>query len=453
MTLACLGLLVSAPVFAQDNLLSGYFGSNNTSGIYYETTSGISGLVKKGRFNYHSGDEVAFYLSNNKQIRLAVMAAQEVISLSQSSSNPDYVNRLALLFDEISSQNIDVKSLTNDEVNKLSELLSGSSLSNAEAAQLLVEGEAYAKTQFRSQHVVFAPYGVRLTNYIVNRKNWDGTYCYFDANKAKDQSYWGPIGRTQYMIDKTGHYEYPDVKDDFDGCELTPQSLDKKTYFEIIEDTAEWDGIVACAEKGCTRFDLSGYQIEEFNDDGDFKYRSIARTYDDQSYLLMEKTQGMGAHSQVEHQNLQEQIFFTSLTEKTQAISFDGVWMLNQYMSSGFEKTCLYITGDQVYQSGQAQGQCSSNAKDYILNVTSEFGDMWWLQRGDKSASIAALNTAVKWSGREGQVRHTSWEFLPIEPTWRQGSIYRFALHSEQIVKDPTRMPVKAIFELKRVER
>lgn len=450
---ACTGFLTSSIVSAQDNLHSGYFGSDKTSGIYYETTSGIIGLVDKGLFNYKKGDEIAFYLSDNKKVRLAMLAAQEVISFSQSSSNPEHVNRLVLLFEEISTQGIDVRSLTDDEANKLSELLSGSSLSNADAAQLLIEGEAYAKKQLRSQHVVFEPYGAKLTNYIVNRKRWDGTVCYFDADKAADQNYWGPIGRTQYMIDETGHYEYPDVKDDFDGCDLEPQSLDAETYFEVVEDASEWDGIVACAEKGCTRSDLSGYQIEAFDDDGDFKYRSIARTYDEKSHLLMEKTQGMGAHPKLDYPNLQEQVWLTSLANNTQTISFDGAWMLNEYASLGVNQTCLYISGDQVFKGDSEAGQCSNDAKDYFNNVTNEFGDMWWLKRGDKSASIAALNAAVKWSDANNQVQYTSWEFLPIEPTWRQGSLYRFALSSELITQDPTAMPVQAISELKRVEK
>ena len=38
--------------------------------IYYETSSGLSGLTENGYYNFNTGDDVTFYLTKNKKIEI-----------------------------------------------------------------------------------------------------------------------------------------------------------------------------------------------------------------------------------------------------------------------------------------------------------------------------------------------------------------------------------------------
>ncbi|RAH17679.1 chromosome partitioning protein ParA, partial [Vibrio vulnificus] len=44
---------------------TGYFIDSPVTGLYYKTSSNLSGTTHKGAFQYHPGDVVSFFLGND----------------------------------------------------------------------------------------------------------------------------------------------------------------------------------------------------------------------------------------------------------------------------------------------------------------------------------------------------------------------------------------------------
>ena len=87
--LAALSCFSSFVVSAQPETQTGYFIDSPVSGLYYETSSNLSGTTNKGAFEYNPGDIISFFIGNdNSGYLLTTLSAQQVITPTLSSTKP-----------------------------------------------------------------------------------------------------------------------------------------------------------------------------------------------------------------------------------------------------------------------------------------------------------------------------------------------------------------------------
>ncbi len=466
--------LASTQVFASD-IQIGHFIDAPVTGLYYETSSKLSGYTQQGQFEFKDGDEVRFYLGSTSQHKLlATVAAQEVVTPNLASTTPSKSLNMVRLLLGIDTEpnredliNLDSEWLSSDKVqallkaldlNNLPENLSVSDkplASVQEAARHLESSQQYIEKNFTSKQILTAPVDVKLVNTILKRRDWRGNLCFYDTARRDEPNYHGPIGSTTYKIVDGGMILYPDVGDYYgshDGsvssCEVNVSQSYQEQEFEKINDYSDWGGLIACAHTGCTHQDLNGFDIEDFDDEGDWKYRTVAISYNTTTKLLTQKSQGLGKKAKVEHDNLTEHLWFTSAIDEKQQIDFQGYWR-QRNLASG-DTRCLYIAKERVLQSKRAV--CTKNNQDYTQDVTAEFGDMWWLNStGTNAASIEQLNSGVKWYSADNTPRYSMWEFLPTQKQWSDGKIYRRFqdIQVDQFGKQQAR--TTAVFELEKL--
>ena len=445
--LAVLSCLSSFVFSAQTETQTGYFIDSPVSGLYYETSSHLSGTTNKGAFEYNPGDIISFFIGNDSSgYLLTTLSAQQVITPTLSSTKPSRsinMTRLLLSLDSTPENREEIvlaskilsdvefqKQLKSIDLSYLDsiELSLGLELvSTKEATEHLNQSQQYIKKNFTSDEIIFSPKNIKMSNIIIMKKDWAGRACMYDLAHANNPKYHGPIGSTDYKVTDDELIQYPSIGDYFKGCNLVPGQLTSETIREPIENTEGWSGLIGCAAKGCTRNDLSGFAIEDYDDEGDWKYRTVALDFDPTTQLLMEKIQGLGKNEHIRHSNKREMIWFTyPASGKGDAIPYQGFWQHTIYKQTDMVQQCLYINNKTVLQAEMSGEHCSTDGANYTQDVTHQYGDMWWLGNKKSTASLAQLNTQVRWYDSVPNQHFTTWEYLPAGANWDEGILYRF---------------------------
>lgn len=458
-TLATISHLVmsASEIQAASDIQTGYFIDSPVTGLYYQTSSSLDGFTDKGAFNYKDGDVVTFYLGTNKSaLPIATLSGQEVVTPTLASATPSRsvnLTRLLLSLDSTPGNREEIilvsKALSDPQFQKKLRQINLQALdaskdklginlvSVQEAARHLDESQTYIEKNFTSEEVILRPLNTKFRNIIIKRRDWQGNLCFFDVARKSSPDYYGPIGSMTYMVTAEGIYEYPDIGDYFgstdgsvSGCELNTKHRYTEVLFEPIEVFAEWGGLIGCAIQGCTRNDINGFTIEDYDDEIDWKYRTVAINYDPNTQLLMQKNQGLGPKENVSHLNRSESIWLTTRADANHHVDFDGIWQETTYLSDGnIDNQCLLVTGGKVLSAAPDDDECPTGIKAYANDVTASHGDMWWLEPANSKATLAQLNTAVKWYDTDTKPRYTSWEYLPAGENWEQGVLYRLQQH------------------------
>lgn len=423
---------------------TGYFIDAPVTGLHYQTNSGLSGTTHKGAFQYNPGDVVRFFLGNNEEsFLLTTVSSQEVITPSLASSQPSRSLNLTRLLLSLDSTPED-----REEILLLSDLLSSPEFQKKlqsldlsqfefstsselgldipsvnEALYHLNQSQQYIQENFASEEIVFAPLNIKLTNTIVKKRDHQGRVCLYDLRLRKHPKYAAPTGRMDYQITTDSLIEYPSKGDYFRGCYIEPSK-----YTEVVttplEKFEDFHNLINCAQSGCTNNDLNGFTVDNFNDGGDWKYRTMATSFDPQTQLWMEKTQGLGRTENIHHANLTELLFFTYPTAKHQLIDYQGIWKQTSYQQQTVTEQCLLIVDGQIRQTNTIDGECPIKPALYKKNVTQDYGDMWWVSKQAATTTIEHLNLTVRWYSPKPNT--TSWEYLPAGKGWDQGTLYRY---------------------------
>jgi len=310
--------------------------------------------------------------------------------------------------------------------------------------------------QTETNPIVFRPLEQVIQNNIIKKRDRLGTLCYYDTARRDEKDYYGPIGGLTYKVTKQGIYTYPDIGDYFGSrnggnpCEMNHAKRYTETEFEAITVFDGWDGLVGCALTGCRYNDLNGYYIDDYYDYDRRKYRAVANQFNPLSQVAIQKTQGLGKTEGIDHPNRSEYLWFSYPKAVHQRIDFTGVWLETRYNDSQQARYhCLLITASQRLIASSSSAQCPMQAKHYSPESNHSYGDMWWLDSGSRSASLAQLNALVKWYPAPKQAEFTLWEYLPVEQNWQQATLYRF---KQRIAHDdPTTATTTEISELKKV--
>ncbi|HAS6272036.1 chromosome partitioning protein ParA [Vibrio vulnificus] len=425
---------------------TGYFIDSPVTGLYYKTSSNLSGTTHKGAFQYHPGDVVSFFLGNDDSgYLLTTLSGQEVITPTLASTKPSRsinMTRLLLSLDS-TPENRDEIVLLNKLLSdpKLQQQLQGLDLnfldssanqldvelvSVKEAVEHLNQSQRYIEQHFTSEEVIFSPLNVRLRNIIINKKDWQGRACALDLRHLDRPDYRTPVGVMSFEVTHDSLIQYPSVGDYFNGCYLNRQHAYREKTVEPLSHFEQWEGVVGCASQGCTRHDLNGFSLEDFDDEGDWKYRSVALNFDPQTQLLMGKMQGLGRKAQVAHSNKAESLWFTYPEAKGQHIAYEGIWKETQYQEQTLTERCLNIADGRVWLGPSNVSSCPLAASAYRQDVTQEYQDMWWLRNASGHAQLEQMNLMVRWFPQPYPAQYTTWEYLPAGQNWDQGILYRY---------------------------
>lgn len=439
---------LSSCAFATDNTIrTGYFIDAPVTGLFYKTSSNLSGITNKGAYQFTDGDIISFYLGNDEDsYLLSRLSSQEIITPTLASTKPSRsinMTRLLLSLDSTPEDRQEIlllsNLLANPEFQKLlnqldlnvlnSEMVKPLNIelvSTAEAVEHLNQSQKYIEQHFASDKVIYSPLNQRLKNIVIKKRDYYGRVCAYDLRLKNHPKYRSPIGEITYEVTNNELIEYPDIGDRFTGCTLKPNSntqLIRTPAHEIIDDY----GISGCARKGCTRNDLNGFAIDDFNDSGDWKYRSLAINFDPTTQLLMEKTQGLGKKANIQHSNLTEEIWFTYPDVPRSGIPYEGIWQETTYQDSQMNQTCLLIKNGMVKTTSRPENSCLEDTNAYQNDRTQQYADMWWVSSTTSMANIGQLNIAVRWNqGRDTPANFTTWEYLPAGKNWDAGILYRY---------------------------
>ncbi|WP_260261374.1 chromosome partitioning protein ParA [Vibrio intestinalis] len=445
--LALSAIATNTPALAGDEIQTGYFIDAPVTGLFYKTSSNLTGTTNKGAFNFKQGDVISFYLgSNENSYLLSQLSSQKIITptlattkpsrsinmtrlLLSLDSTPQDQQEILLVSDLLSSpefqrklQHIDLNTLSLEDAKSLHVNL----VSAKQAVNHLNQSQKYIEEHFASDEIIFAPLNKQMSNIIIKKRDYAGRVCAYDLRLRKHPKYNPPIGKLLYEVTSKEVIEYPSVGDHFNGCNLKPSSNTETLHWPLKE-IDDYYGIVGCAAEGCKRNDLNGFAIDDFNDDGDWKYRSLAINFDPTTQLLMEKSQGLGKTEHIHHQNKSEQIWFTyPLTHHTQ-VPYEGVWKQTTYKETKAEETCLLIHQGEVKSAIPDNSECPQQISDYKQVVTHNYSDMWWVTKNSSKAAIEQLNIAVRWYPTNSAApKLTTWEYLPAGKHWDQGILYRY---------------------------
>lgn len=430
---------------AEAEIQTGYFIDSPVSGLYYQTSSDLSGRTNKGSFQYRTGDVVSFFLGNDENsYLLSTVSAQEVITptlistkpsrsinitrlLLSLDSTPENRQEILLLDSQLSDEQFQAKLKTLDLNHLLEEDMERLGLrelaSADEAVQHLNESQQFIQANFQSDKVIFEPRHRRLSNVVIKKRDVYGRICAYDLRLKNHPKYHPPIGELSYELTESSIIEYPSKGDYFYNCQIQPNSI-KEVTTTALEDFPDDFGTFQCAEDGCTRNDLNGFTIDNYDDEGDWKYRSIAINFDPTTQLLMEKSQGMGSQPQINHPNRGEEIWFTYPEEKRALLSYQGVWRQTNYLENTIQENCLLISNGHIKQASLVDGQCPADSNLYTQDVTRQYSDMWWVNTDSNTAAIEQLNIVVRWY--QPQPTYTTWEYLPAGSQWDKGILYRY---------------------------
>lgn len=450
-TIISLLLLVTMPAVSAPQ--TGYFIDAPVTGLFYQTSSNIQGITDKGAYQYNPGDAVTFYLGNDDSaMLLASVSSHEVVTPTLAASAPSRsinMTRLLLSLDQspedsseilLASQALSdpkfqakLKKLDLTELDNYQANLGIKLVSAEQAAQHLSLSQEYIRQHFTSGKIIFRPLNTLLSEYVVTKRDWRGNLCFFDVARIDEKDYYGPIGQLKYKLSAAGMTAYPSRGDYFgsdDGsvssCELNYNERYTSIQHEDIGDYQKLGGILGCANQGCTRNDLNGFAIDNHQEMDQWKYRTVAMNYDEQTGIFMQKAQGLGPNEHVPHLNRAEFMWFTSTDRRLEHIDVSGIWQQTSYGANGEVMTaCLYVNNGAVYQPSVVTERCPEMAAGYTNEVSRDYGDMWWLHSGQDTASLSQMNAGVKWYSPEGQAKYTSWEYLPLGKEWDKGLLYR----------------------------
>ncbi|WP_228481537.1 chromosome partitioning protein ParA [Vibrio fluminensis] len=442
-------------------LKTGYFIDSPVTGLFYKTSSNISGFTQQGAFSYQEGDIVSFYLGRDDNgYLLNRVSSQEVLTpnlisslpsrslnltrlLLSLDSTPENRREILLLSDWLAKPDIQkhLKKLDLTALNQ--EMLSSLNIdlvSAQEAVNHLSESQEYIAQNFASEQVLFSPLNKRMKTVIVKKRDLFGRICIYDLRLVKHPRYRPPYGAVTFEITPKMMVEFPDIGDRFRGCFLEPNDIEKiETLYTPLADIWDEHGLSQCAKSGCTRNDLNGFVIDSFNDDGDWKHRSLALNFDPVTQLLMEKTQGLGRTERIRHPNLIEQIWFTYPQKQYKQLSYEGIWQETTYQSDQIDFQCLLISNGEVKttlaSAPISDEGCPSEIQRYQRDVSRSYGDMWWVSVQKQQASLEQLNITVRWYPEShAKAKLTSWEYLPAGEEWDKGILYRY---QQTIVHNP----------------
>ncbi|GAL04569.1 chromosome segregation ATPase [Photobacterium aphoticum] len=198
----------------------GYFIDSPVTGLYYETSSNLTGYTQKGAFNYHPGDVVSFYLGkDNSAYLLTKLSGQTVITPTLSTTMPSRsinMTRLLLSLDETPEDQTEIelmgemladpafqeqlRTLDLNLLDSLKDKLDVELVSVEKAVAHLNQSEQFIKQHFTSDDVIYSPLNRRLTNIQIKKRDNDGHYCILDLRYIHRPRYNTPIGEMHYMI-------------------------------------------------------------------------------------------------------------------------------------------------------------------------------------------------------------------------------------------------------------
>lgn len=434
------------PEAATPAIKQGFFIDSPVTGLYYKTTSNLSGFTQKGAFQYQPGDVISFFLGNDDQgYLLTTMSSQEVLTPTMATTKPSRsinMTRLLLSLDSTPENRKEIvlvnkllsdprfqaqlKSLDLNYLDNAKNHLNLDWVSVEDAVTHLDESQKYIEQHFASNDIIFEPQDVRFKNIIIKKKDWQGRACAFDIRYQHHPRYRPPIGEVNFTITEDSLIQHPSIGDYFQGCFLSLNHSVTQDIIEPIEKFSEWESLVGCSDKGCTRNDLNGFSLEDYNDEGDWKYRSVALNFDPSTQLLMEKVQGLGQNKHVKHSNRTEMLWFTYPDAVSSQIHYQGVWQQTQYNQQSMKQSCLLMRHNQVLRLPVDAVSCPTDPNLYTQDVTKEFADMWWVNNEEPSAELAQMNVMVRWSPTPAEINYTTWEYLPAGKTWEQGILYRY---------------------------
>lgn len=338
--------------------------------IYYETSSGLSGLTENGHYNFNKGDDVTFYLTENKKI--------EILKLNKKSSNIKNTDFKEVIFQPLE------KTLTNYVVKKTNEngdlcFYDVSKYGNKDYTGPI--GETYYKVTTKG-----------IYGYPSIGDNF--TDCELLANTEKSVSF-EPID------------DFSRFKGGILGCALN-----------------------GCSIKDLNGYSLTAYAVEN---EGNEKYRSVAMHYDQDSKILIEKSKGIGKQDGISHLNLAEYLWLTPLRETTESLKFNGLWRYKEVGQKNIKNGCILIKSNLVFESNRTNSNCTSPVESYTIDISSKYIDMWWLKNEGATATIAQVNAAVKYKDRNNITKYTEWEYFPISYNLESAPLYKYSYNPNKI--------------------
>ena len=338
--------------------------------IYYETSSGLSGLTENGYYNFNTGDDVTFYLTENKKI--------EILKLNKKLTNSKNTN-----FKEVVFQPLD-KTLTNYVVQKADK--------NGDLC-------FYDVSKYSTENYT-GPIGE--TYYKVTAK---GIYEYPSIGDDFTNCERKPSTK------KSVSFEPIDDFSRFDGgilgCALR-----------------------GCSIKDLNGYSLTAYAVEK---KGNEKYRSVAMHYDQDSKILIEKSRGIGKQNGLSHLNLAEYLWLTPLREDTGKLKFNGLWRYKEIGQDGIKNGCILIKNNLIFESNKTNSNCIKSVESYTIDASSKYIDMWWLKNEGATATIAQVNAAVKYKDQNNIIQYTEWEYFPISDDLESAPLYKYSYNPNEI--------------------
>lgn len=425
---------------------TGFFIDAPVTGLHYQTSSNLSGTTQQGAFYYRPGDVVRFFLGGDESgYLISTLSGQEVITPTLTTTTPSRsinLTRLLLSLDStpnnrneivLASQMLSDKTfqqqLKNIDLNMLEQSAAQLNLtlvSLKEAVMHLNLSQQYIEQHFTSDEIIYRPLNRHLSQVFIQKRDWQGRLCIYDLKAKANPKYRPPFTTIEYSVSESHLTEYPSMGDTFRGCYLAPSYSSSSTQMPNA-DFIGWEGLIGCAVTGCTRNDLNGFRIENYDDEGDWKYRSMAMNFDPETELFMEKTQGLGKNKQVKHANKSESISFTYEKKRGSNIPFEGIWQQTQYQGSEVQQSCLLIKDEKVLQlERNNSNDCPENETLYTLDVTPNYRDMWWIDNQQKRVALEQMNLLVRWRKTGKPPQYTAWEYLPAGEQWDQGILYRY---------------------------
>lgn len=450
--LLSLALLSGAyALYKQNNSTIGQLILPQITGMYYRTSSGLEGHTKTGNFNYLSGDTVTFFLGNAQQhYALGTVIAQPQIAftqLSNSSSRTNNLLRLLAALDNNKNNYSDIElvplTLAKKQFQKILHAANWH-VSDIALPTMTLPSIEYASQYIRAKetyeigkpnNIVLEPLNRKFQTTTIRLRNKNGKQCFYDLSKVQSHSYKGPIGHISYKVVNKGIYLYPDIGDYYgswdnsvDACDINTANQRIATEFEPITNFEGFKGVVGCAHNGCTQHDLSGFTIDDYGDDNSRKYRTVALSFNPITQLVVIKTQGLGPKPDIQGENFSEGLSFTSAAAVEHNIIFSGIWQETSYSSNGdIAVRCLLIDNGKLFASPDKSNTCANDRKQYELEVTKNYADMWWLTDTPTYATLGQLNTPVKWFDQSNSAQYTTWEYLPAGSDWQSGVLHRFS--------------------------
>lgn len=458
-------------VCAEGQVKTGFFIDSPVTGLYYETSSHLSGLTKKGAFDYRSGDIVRFFLGkDNSGYLISTLSAQEVITPTLASTTPSKsinLTRLLLSLDSTPNNRDEIiltskalsdpnfqqqlKQIDLSTLEQSAHLLDLDLVSVDEAVKHLNQSQDYIEKHFSSDEVIYRPLDKHLISITIQKQDWQGRRCYYDLKYKDHPKYNPPFGKMEYTIGTEYLTQYPSIGDYFNGCYIEKE---KALSFEKMPMSyfTGWEGMIGCANTGCTRNDLNGFDVENRNDEGDWKYRSIAMNFDPETQLYMTKTQGLGKNQHIQYLNKGESFGFVYEKSKGHAINFEGIWQKTQYTKEKITQSCLLIKNKKIFTTLSKRYNCPINKTSYTIDVTEQYGDMWWVQNPTPYAQLEQMNLLVRWHEKRKKPQYTSWEYLPAGEQWDQGLLYRYQQHKHRHPNGSEDMNTFLISEFKKIK-